>query len=64
MSAYDNFVYSPLKTALSPIVRLVPRYLRLSNGFNIPIFTANIVTLARTFLVVPIAWFLKYFFVL
>ncbi len=62
MSAYDSFVYSPLKTVLSPVVRQVPRYVRLSNGANLPVFTANIVTLARTFLVVPIAWFLKYIF--
>ena len=59
MNGYDNYVYSPLQKCLSPIVRVVPRYVYLGQGTKIPIFTANIVTLARTFLVLPIAWFLK-----
>lgn len=59
MSGYDNYVYSPLQKALSPIVEIVPRYMYISSNQKIPIFTANIVTLSRTFLVVPIAWFIK-----
>lgn len=59
MNVYDNYVYSPLQTTLSPVVRIVPRYLNFGQNKKIPFFTANIVTLARTFLVIPIAWFLK-----
>ncbi len=60
MSGYDNYVYSPMQTVLSPICRQVPRYIYVGqNNTRIPIFTANIITLARTFLVVPIAWSLK-----
>ena len=58
MSGYDNFVYTPLQKSLSPIVKIAPRYLHIG-GHKIPIFTANIVTLSRTFLIVPIAWLLK-----
>ena len=58
MSGYDQHIYTPLQTKLSPIVENIPRYIKLNNK-NIPIFTANIVTLARTFLIFPIAWFLK-----
>ncbi len=58
MSGYEKYVYTPLQTNLSPIVEKIPRYLKIGNK-TIPIFTANIVTLARTFLIIPIAWFLK-----
>ena len=61
MSMYDDYVYSPLQVSLSPIVKIIPRYIYLNDGKQrIPIFTANIVTLSRTFLVIPIAWSLKY----
>ena len=60
MSGYDNYVYTPLQKVLSPIVKLIPRYIQLSQDVKLPIFTANIVTLSRTFLVIPIAWCLKY----
>ena len=60
MSSYDNYIYSPLQTVLSPIVKRVPRYIRVSNARVLPVFTANIITLSRTFLIFPIAWFLKY----
>lgn len=60
MSAYDDYVYSPLQKALSPIVKLVPRYIYLGSDKKLTIFSANVITLSRTFLVVPIAWFLKY----
>jgi hypothetical protein len=59
MGGYDNYVYSPLQKCLSPVVSLIPRQIVLSKNFTIPILTANIVTLSRTFLIVPIAWFLK-----
>lgn len=58
MSGYDDYVYTPLQVCLSPVCRVVPRYLSLG-GRKVPIFTANIVTLSRTFLILPIAWFLK-----
>jgi cytidyltransferase-like protein len=59
MNGYDNYVYSPLQKSLSPVVRILPRNFHYKNT-KFPIFTANIVTLSRVFLVVPIAWFLKY----
>ncbi len=52
------WVYSPLQKCLSPVVRVIPRNFHYKN-IKFPIFTANIVTLSRVFLVVPIAWFLK-----
>ena len=58
MSGYDEHIYTPLQRNLSPIVKKIPRYTKLNNK-DIPIFTANIVTLARTFLIFPIAWLLK-----
>jgi cytidyltransferase-like protein len=58
MAGYDYFVYTPLQKILTPLVSLVPRYLGRSDKY--PIFTANIVTVGRTFLIVPVAWFLKY----
>ncbi|CAF0756612.1 unnamed protein product [Brachionus calyciflorus] len=60
MEGYDNYVYSPLQKVLSPVVRIIPRYISVGSDRNIPIFSANIVTFARTFLVIPIAWYLKY----
>ena len=59
MDGYDNYVYSPLQKCLSPIVALIPRQIDFGNNFILPIFTANIVTFSRTFLIVPIAWCLK-----
>lgn len=59
MSGYDDYVYTPLQVCLSPVCRLIPRYISFG-GNKVPIFTANIVTLSRTFLILPIAWFLKY----
>lgn len=58
MNAYDDYVYSPLQKAMSPIVRVTPRYFHYKD-IKFSIFTANIVTLSRVFLVIPIAWFLK-----
>jgi len=58
MSCYDEYMYTPLQKVLSPVVRVVPRYLTVNNT-KIPIFTANVITLSRTFLIIPIAWFLK-----
>lgn len=60
MNVYDDYVYTPLQMLLSPIVKQIPRYVYLQDDKKIPIFTANLVTLSRTFLVIPIAWFLKY----
>lgn len=60
MSGYDNYVYTPMQIILSPICQRIPRYIYLGqNNTKIPIFTANLITLARTFLVIPIAWSLK-----
>ncbi|XP_005101562.2 uncharacterized protein LOC101860260 [Aplysia californica] len=58
---YDDYLYSPLQTALWPVVELVPRTLDV-DGYRINIFTANIVSWSRTLLVVPIAMSLKYQF--
>jgi len=59
MNAYDDYVYSPLQKTLSPVVRVMPRNFKYGS-IEFPIFTANIVTISRVFLVIPIAWFLKY----
>ena len=58
MNAYDDYVYSPLQKTLSPVVRVMPRNFKYGS-IEFPIFTANIVTISRVFLVIPIAWFLK-----
>ena len=58
MNGYDDYVYSPLQKLLSPIVEVIPRYF-CYNDIKFSIFTANIVTISRVFLVIPIAWFLK-----
>ncbi|KAL6056313.1 CDP-alcohol phosphatidyltransferase [Balamuthia mandrillaris] len=50
---YDLYVYSPLQTGITPLVKRVPRSVRLS-GREYFVFTANIVTLSRTLLVIPI----------
>jgi len=61
MNIYDDYVYSPLQKTLSPWCKRVPRDIQLfDGGMRIPVFTANLITLSRTFLVVPVAWFLKY----
>lgn len=57
MTLYDKKIYSPLQTALNPIVEKIPR-----NFNNFPLFTANNITFLRTLLIIPIAWFLKYDF--
>lgn len=59
MNGYDNYVYTPLQKILSPLVALVPRYLNVGNSVKLTILSANLVTLSRTLLVIPIAWFLK-----
>lgn len=59
MNGYDDYVYSPLQKCLSPIVKMTPRNFHYGDT-KFPVFTANIVTLSRVFLVIPIAWFLKY----
>lgn len=61
MSCYDLYVYSPLQACLKPVVRQIPRDVHILDT-KMPVFTANIVTISRTFLVVPIAWCLKYEF--
>ena len=61
MNAYDIWVYSRLQTLLMPLVVRIPRHVQLTpDGPQLTVFTANIVTYARTTLVIPIAWFLKY----
>lgn len=59
MNGYDNYVYTPLQKCLSPIVQATPRNFEYGK-MKFPILTANIVTISRVFLVIPIAWFLKY----
>ncbi len=55
---YDNYIYSPLQKALWPVVALVPRTVKVK-GKDYTVFSANIVSWARTFLVIPIAACLK-----
>ncbi len=59
MNLYDSKVYTPLQRVLSPLVKAVPRTLNLKNERKLTVFTANYVTFARTFLIIPIAWMLK-----
>ncbi|KAK3725567.1 hypothetical protein RRG08_042986 [Elysia crispata] len=56
---YDEYMYSPLQTALWPVVAALPRSLTV-DGRTFDVFTANIVSWARTLLVIPIALYLKY----
>ncbi|XP_067651084.1 uncharacterized protein [Haliotis asinina] len=56
---YDTYVYTPLQTTLSPAVERVPRSVHVK-GQDYVVFSANIVSWARTFLVIPIAACLKY----
>ncbi|KAL3860579.1 hypothetical protein ACJMK2_010681 [Sinanodonta woodiana] len=56
---YDLYCYSPLQICLSPMVSRIPRSLRIG-GRQLTIFTANIVSWARTLLVIPVAYCLKY----
>ncbi|KAL5020983.1 hypothetical protein ScPMuIL_000138 [Solemya velum] len=59
VSLYDDYVYSPLQAVLSPLVANVPRKVSV-NSRTYTVFTANIVSWARTTLVIPIACCLKY----
>ncbi|XP_025076132.1 uncharacterized protein LOC112553248 isoform X2 [Pomacea canaliculata] len=59
VSCYDDYVYSPLQAWLSPLVQRVPREVKLGDRM-VTVFTANIVSWARTGLVIPIACALKY----
>ncbi|KAH3770174.1 uncharacterized protein LOC127844441 isoform X2 [Dreissena polymorpha] len=56
---YDAYCYSPLQTTLSPLVARIPRAIEVK-GHKVNVFTANIASWTRTFLVIPIAWCLKY----
>jgi len=58
INCYDAYCYSPLQTALSPVVAMIPRWVDV-RGQKVTVFTANIVSWSRTALVIPIAWFLK-----
>ena len=55
---YDSYCYSPLQTALSPLVAMVPRTVVVRET-KVNVFTANIVSWIRTLLVIPIAACLK-----
>ncbi|RUS71299.1 hypothetical protein EGW08_020942 [Elysia chlorotica] len=57
---YDEYMYSPLQATLWPVVAALPRSLTV-DGRSFDVFTANIVSWSRTFLVIPIAWSLKEF---
>ncbi|XP_061188634.1 uncharacterized protein LOC133196791 [Saccostrea echinata] len=59
MDLYDKLLYSPLQTSLLPVVSKIPRTLVIGNK-TYTVFTANIVSYTRTFLVIPIAICLKY----
>ncbi len=59
VTGYDKVLYSPLQACLLPVVTIVPRQIVIE-GRKVTIFTANGVTLARTALVVPVAFCLRY----
>lgn len=59
MDLYDQLLYTPLQTSLTPVVCKIPRTLVVGNK-TYTIFTANIVSYTRTILVIPIAVCLKY----
>ncbi|BFZ13107.1 hypothetical protein BsWGS_16146 [Bradybaena similaris] len=61
VECYDAYMYTPLQTALWPVVTKVPRSVEI-RGKPRTVFTANIVSWNRTLLVVPIACSLKYNF--
>eukprot|EP00128_Syssomonas_multiformis_P015188 Colp12_sorted_trinity150504_noHs@1837 len=54
MTLYDKHVYTPLQVHCSPLVQKIPRSV---NGVDV--FTANIVTYARTGLFIPIGFLLR-----
>ncbi|XP_059173639.1 uncharacterized protein LOC131954125 [Physella acuta] len=56
---YDAYMYSPLQTALWPVVARLPRSVSI-DGHKVDVFTANIVSWSRTLLVIPIAFTLKH----
>lgn len=58
VSLYDIYVYSPIQTLTAPIVRQIPRQIKIGD-YEVTIFTANGVTYCRTLLAVPIAIALK-----
>ena len=51
-------MYTPLQIHLSPSMARIPRFIQIQNK-TITVFTANLITYARTLLIVPIAWCLK-----
>ncbi|KAK7114779.1 uncharacterized protein [Littorina saxatilis] len=59
VDGYDKYVYNPLQASLSPLVQRVPREVMVGER-KVTVFTANIVSWARTVLVIPIACCLKY----
>jgi hypothetical protein len=59
MDLYDQLLYTPLQTSLTPVVCKIPRTLVVNNK-TYTVFTANIVSYTRTILVIPIAVCLKY----
>ena len=58
VDCYDKYVYNPLQNWLSPLVQRVPREVKVGDR-KVTVFTANIVSWARTALVIPIACCLK-----
>lgn len=59
VDGYDKYVYNPLQEWLSPLVQRVPREVTVGE-VKVTVFTANIVSWARTVLVIPIAFCLRY----
>ncbi|XP_076449279.1 uncharacterized protein LOC143285749 isoform X2 [Babylonia areolata] len=59
VEGYDKYIYNPLQAWLSPLVQRVPREVKVGE-VKVTVFTANIVSWARTVLVIPIACCLKY----
>ncbi len=57
---YEKLLYIPLQTCLLPVVTIVPRQIVIKKQ-KVTIFTANGVTLARTALIMPVAFCLRYF---
>lgn len=58
VKSYELFYYKPLENLLLPWLSRIPRSIEIREK-NVIIFTANSVTYARTFLLIPIAWSLK-----
>jgi len=55
---YDKYVYTPIQWVTTPVVEKIPRHVTI-RGTELTVFNANIVTLSRTLLALPITICLK-----